>query len=104
MSDTAIKQGRGYIYVEMNIRDRERFKGYTSLSAPAVQAAGGRYIVGGVRPEVLEGETGADRVVIVEFPTVDQARAFYHSTAYQAARQKRLDAADFNMVLLGGSA
>ena len=39
--------GRGYIYVEMNIKDPEGFKQYTALSAPAVHAAGGRYIVRG---------------------------------------------------------
>jgi len=37
--------GRGYIYVEMTIKDPEGFKQYTALSAPAVHAAGGRYIV-----------------------------------------------------------
>ena len=104
MNDTVRKPGRGYIYVEMNIRDRDRFKDYTALSAPAVQAAGGRYIVGGVSPEILEGECGGQRIVVVEFPTAEDARAFYHSAAYRAARQKRLGAADFNMVLLEGKA
>jgi len=102
MNGTSNAQERGYIYVEMVIRDRERFKEYTSLSAPAVRAAGGRYIVAGVTPEALEAE-GGDRVVIVEFPTVAQARAFYHSTKYQAARQRRLGVADFRMLLLPGA-
>jgi uncharacterized protein (DUF1330 family) len=94
--------GRGYIYVEMTIKDPEGFKQYTALSAPAVHAAGGRYIVRGVRPEFLEGTTNADRIVIVEFDTAAQARAFYHSAAYQAARQKRLSAAEFRMTLVEG--
>ena len=94
--------GRGYIYVEMTIKDPEGFKQYTALSAPAVHAAGGRYIVRGVRPEFLEGTTNADRIVIVEFDTAAQARAFYHSAAYQAARQKRLPAAEFRMTLVEG--
>jgi uncharacterized protein (DUF1330 family) len=45
MSEATARPRRGYIYVEMTIRDRERFKQYTALSAPAVHAAGGRYIV-----------------------------------------------------------
>jgi uncharacterized protein (DUF1330 family) len=93
--------GRGYIYVEMSLKDPEGFKQYTALSAPAVHAAGGRYIVRGVRPEP-EGATNVDRIVIVEFDTADQARAFYHSAAYQAARQKRLTAAEFRMTLVEG--
>jgi uncharacterized protein (DUF1330 family) len=95
--------GRGYIYVEMTIRDPERFKQYTALSAPAVHAAGGRYIVRGVAPEMLEGAPGADRIVVVEFDTAEQAREFYHSAAYQAARAKRLSAAEFRMTLLEGA-
>jgi uncharacterized protein (DUF1330 family) len=93
----------GYIYVEMMIHDPERLKQYTALSAPAVKAAGGRYIVLG-RPECLEGTCTADRAALVEFDTAEAARSFYHSTAYQAAREKRLGAAEFRMVLLEGVA
>jgi uncharacterized protein (DUF1330 family) len=88
----------------MTIKDPERFKQYTALSAPAVQAAGGRYIVAGTRPEVLEGTFEAHRIVVVEFPTTAQARAFYHSAAYQAAREKRVGVAEFKMLLLEGAA
>jgi uncharacterized protein (DUF1330 family) len=102
MATESATPGRGYIYVEMTIKDPEGFKKYTALSAPAVHAAGGRYIVRGARPEVLEGTTPADRIVIVEFDTAAQARAFYHSAAYQAARQKRLSAAEFRMTLVEG--
>jgi len=102
MSAENATPGRGYIYVEMTIKDPEGFKQYTALSAPAVHAAGGRYIVRGARPELLEGTTRADRIVIVEFGTAAQARAFYHSAAYQAARQKRLSAAEFRMTLVEG--
>ena len=104
MSDDNSRYGRGYIYVEMTITRPERFKDYTSLSAPAVQAAGGRYVVAGVRPEVLEGAFDAHRIVVVEFPTAAQAREFYHSAAYQAARQRRAGVAEFKMLLLEGAA
>lgn len=51
---------------------------------------------------MLEGAPSADRIVVVEFDTAVQARAFYHSSAYQAARAKRLAAAEFRMTLLEG--
>jgi uncharacterized protein (DUF1330 family) len=104
MSTQATQPGPCYIYVEMKIHDPQRFKEYTSLSAPAVKAAGGRYAVAGARPLVVEGSFDADRVVVVEFPTTAQARAFYESAAYQQARQKRFGAADFKVLLLEGSA
>jgi uncharacterized protein (DUF1330 family) len=104
MGNPDARTGRGYIYVEMTIRDPEQFKHYTALSAPAVEAAGGRYIVAGTRPEVLEGDFEAHRIVVVEFPTAAQARSFYHSAAYRAAKAKRAGAAEFKMLLLEGAA
>jgi len=103
MTSTSPKPGRGYIYVEMTIKDPARFKDYTALSAPAVHAAGGRYIVAGVRPEVLEGDFTAHRIVVVEFETAAKAREFYHSASYKAARQKRQGVAEFKMLLLEGA-
>ena len=102
MTSDANKPGRGYIYVEMRIGDPEGFRQYTALSAPAVRAAGGRYIVRGATPEVLEGSWDTPRIAIVEFDTKEHARAFYDSAAYQAARAKRLSAAEFRMALLEG--
>ena len=78
------------------------FGGPALLASSAVQAAGGRYIVRGVQSEFLEGSTDAHRIVIVEFDTAAKAREFYHSGAYQAAREKRLSAADFRMTLVEG--
>ncbi|HVY42513.1 MAG TPA: DUF1330 domain-containing protein [Hyphomicrobiaceae bacterium] len=104
MTHTSHGAGPGYILVEMTIHDPQRFKEYTALSAPSVRAAGGRYIVAGSVPELLEGEHRPQRMVVVEFPTAAQAKAFYHSAAYQAARQKRRGAADFRMLLLEGVA
>ena len=98
------RPGRGYIYVEMTIHDPDGFKQYTALSAPAVHAAGGRYLVRGATPEFLEGATEATRIAMVEFDTIAKARAFYHSASYQAAREKRLAAAEFRMTLLEGPA
>ena len=87
----------------MTITDPDGFKGYTALSAPAVDAAGGRYLVRGASPEMLEGSSEATRIAIVEFDTAERARDFYHSASYQTAREKRLSAADFRMTLVEGA-
>ena len=103
MTDAPAQAGKGYIYAEMTINDPERFRDYTQLSAPAVHAAGGCYAVAGVIPDVLEGRFNAHRVVLVEFASLERARAFYHSAAYQAAKLKRAGVAEFKMLLLPGS-
>ena len=51
---------------------------------------------------MLEGGLGANRVVVTEFPTAEQAKAFYHSDEYQSARKNRIGAADFTMMLVDG--
>jgi uncharacterized protein (DUF1330 family) len=51
---------------------------------------------------VLEGEWWPDRLVIVQFESVDVARLFYHSPEYRAAREARAGAAVFDMLLIEG--
>lgn len=104
MTDAEQLSARGYIYVEMSIQDWEGFKAYAALSAPAVHAAGGRYLVPGAAPECLEGEFDGDRIVVVEFDTPALAREFYYSIRYQAAKKKRQGAARFKILLLKGVA
>lgn len=53
-------------------------------------------------PEVLEGEWPATQTVLVEFPSVEAARAWYTSDEYQAAARLRQAAADTNVVILTG--
>ena len=51
--------------------------------------------------EPLEG-TAPDGVVVLEFPTVEDARAWYHSPGYQAAMQRRLKAAEYRVMIVEG--
>ena len=70
---------------------------------PAVVAEfGGRYLVRGGTMVTLEGEIEDRRVVIVEFPDMEQARAFYESPGYRGAREHLGDAITADMFLLEG--
>ena len=51
----------------------------------------------------MEGQ-GRPRVVVLEFADLDTARAYYHSAEYQAAKQERLGAADFDSIIVEGVA
>lgn len=89
-----------YVVSSVTIFDREKHAAYSSDGTPAVARHNGRFIVKGGKPEALEGSWQPDRMTIVEFPTAEDARAFYDSTEYQEARKKRLGACDFNSVLV----
>lgn len=51
--------------------------------------------------ETLEGPEAAG-CVIVEFPDMDAARAWYQSPAYQEARKSRFQGADYRVFLTAG--
>ena len=94
---------RGYIVAESKVHDTVAYERYKPLSLAAVEQYGGRFIVRGGPAEILEGPWSApQRLIIVEFDSVEQARNFYHSPEYQQARQTREGAAEMNMLVVSG--
>lgn len=91
-----------YLVVDARSSDPAAMQRYRELAQIAVAAYGGRYLVRGGAYEVLEGAWRPERLVIVEFPSREAARAFYDSPEYQAARAARAGVADFAMLLIEG--
>lgn len=91
-----------YVVTVIEVTDAEGFARYRELVAGTIDPFGGRYIArGGVRA-VLEGDWNPERVVIAEFPSVEQARAWWHSPAYAAAKAQRQQAAHTEMIIVEG--
>lgn len=94
---------KGYIVAEVKAHDFEAMAQYRALSTAAVQQYGGRFIVRGGASEILEGKwSPPERMVVVEFDSVEQAKRFYDSPEYQAARKVRENAAQMNMLVIAG--
>lgn len=91
-----------YIITLVNVTDPEKYKKYSEMATIANQLYGGNFVVRGGNPEVLEGNVPYPRIVVNQFDTREQAKAFYNSVEYQRARDERLGAADFNMVVVDG--
>jgi uncharacterized protein (DUF1330 family) len=91
-----------YIIVETDITDPEQYEQYKAASPGAVAAGGGRFIVRGGELAVLEGDWNPSRLVVLEFPDLAAAKAFYESEQYAAARKLRQGAANLNMVAVQG--
>ena len=91
-----------YLVTTITVTNPERFQEYRKLAGPAVAQHGGKFLVRGGERTLLEGKFEANRLVVVEFPSSEDAKKFYDSPEYQAARQKRIGACDFNMVLAEG--
>ena len=68
------------------IHDEDKLARYIELAGPAMRAAGGRFLARGNPARAFEGATTL-RTTLIQFESVDQAVAAYHSPAYQQALQ-----------------
>jgi uncharacterized protein (DUF1330 family) len=67
-----------------SVKNQEKFAEYAKMAGPAIQAAGGKFLARGNPAKVYE--SGLDqRVVMIEFDSVQQAIAAHDGAAYQAA-------------------
>ncbi len=92
-----------YIIARVRVTNADQYGRYKLLTPAAVEAHGGRFIVRGGEHEVLEGDADDRRIVVLEFPTGDAARAFYDSPEYVKARAVRSGAAEMEMVVVEGT-
>src|SRR3981189_30397 len=67
-----------------SIKTQEAFQSYAKLAAPAVQSAGGKYLVRGNPAKVYESGMN-QRVVVIEFASIQQALAAHDAAGYQEA-------------------
>jgi uncharacterized protein (DUF1330 family) len=97
---------KGYVIVNANVTDPEKYVEYRPLATAAVEAFGGRgrylaHLARGGKSEILEGSL-LPRGVAIEFDDYDTAVKWYHSTGYEAARNVRTGAADMHMMVVEG--
>ena len=91
-----------YILANVKVTDPQQYEQYKKLSSIAMQAGGAEVCVRGGPTQVLEGDWTPDRVVLMKFPSVEKAKAFYNSPEYKAAIKAREGAATMRMVLIEG--
>ena len=91
-----------FVIVDITITDPVGYEEYKRLAAPTVAFYGGRYIARGGRTETLEGNWIPNRLVILEFPSMERAKKWLCSTEYSRPRQLRHKTATTNMVVVEG--
>ena len=84
-----------------SISDQEALAGYAKLAGPAITAAGGRILARGTAAKAYEAGV-LQRVVIIEFDSVEKATAAYNSAAYRAALEVLGKAADRDIRIVEG--
>ena len=91
-----------YIVVEVEVLDAERYETYKQMVPPSLVAYGGRFIVRGGAAETLEGAWSPKRLVILEFPSVARAKAWWESSEYAEAKALRQATARTQMIVVEG--
>ena len=91
-----------YVIVEIDVLDPLDYEECKRLTPASVAVYGGRYLARGGKTEVLEGGWTPKRVVILEFPSVERAKAWLDSPEYAPAKAIRHRAARTNMVVIEG--
>jgi len=92
-----------YVISEVEVLDEAQGQRYRELASVSIAQHGGRYIVRGADPQVPEGSWLTDqRVVIVEFSTMEQLRRWYDSAEHAEARVLRKTALSRRLLFVEG--
>jgi uncharacterized protein (DUF1330 family) len=91
---------KGYVILTEQINDPDGMKAYGRAAGAAMGNV--KVLAVDTKPELLEGQWHGHQTVVLEFDSVEDARAWYDSDAYRKARELRQAAADTNAVIVAG--
>ena len=91
-----------YFFVDLDITDLEGFREYQKQVGATVEQYGGKFLVRGGNYEVIEGELPLHRLVIIEFPSVEQAKLWFDSAEYAPLIPIRHRTAHTQAILIQG--
>lgn len=91
-----------YVIANIAVTDPVQYEDYKRLAGPSVTAYEGKYLVRGGTAEILEGGWTPNRVVVLEFPSIERAREWWNSSEYAAAIGIRHASAESELILVEG--
>ena len=89
-----------YVIGDITVNDQERYEDCKKLAPLAIAAFGGKYLARGGKAEKLEGNWEPDRIVILEFESIEKAKEWLDSHEYRKARLLRHKTASSNMIVV----
>lgn len=91
-----------YVIVEVSITNHADYEEYKKLTPAAVAAFNGRFVVRGGATHTLEGDWQPERIVVLEFPSVERAKEWWDSDIYSRAKLIRQRSASTKMIVVEG--
>jgi uncharacterized protein (DUF1330 family) len=92
----------GYVVAEVDVTDPATFKEYAEKTPGTVTASGGHYIIRGGKSVSIEGEP-PKRFVVIQFESVEKAKAWEDSPAYEAVKPIRHSSAKSRVFIIEGA-
>jgi uncharacterized protein (DUF1330 family) len=93
-----------YFIVDLEVTDPSAFEEYRKQVPPTIARHGGKFLVRGGRCKTIEGSWMPQRLVVLEFPSMDAAQRWYDSDEYRAPKALRLKSARGSAILVEGVA
>ena len=93
-----------YVIVDLTVTDLPAMEEYRKRVPGTLTPYGGRFLVRGGAHQTVEGDWKPNRLVVLEFPSMEQAKRWYDSEEYREPKAMRLRAGRANMVMVEGVA
>lgn len=91
-----------YVIAHIDVKDPVRYEDYKKMSPVSIEQFGGRFLARAGHTERLEGTWEPKRLVLLEFPSVEAARAWWASDEYAPAKALRQATSSGDMVVIAG--
>jgi uncharacterized protein (DUF1330 family) len=91
-----------YVIAQVEVTDPELFAQYGAQVPATIEQYGGRYLVRGGQTEAIEGNWAPPRVVVIEFPSLDQLKKWYYSDEYKPLIALRQQSANTHLSFVEG--
>jgi len=92
----------GYVIANVDVKDAAIFEQYRKQVPDTLARYGGKYLVRGGAHRMVEGRWAPSRLVVLEFPSVEQARRWYESEEYREPKALRMKCALTDLIIVEG--
>ena len=89
-----------FLIVHSKLTEPELFQKYVEAAGDSIDQYNGKYLLGGLATDVLEGSHDKDRTVIFEFPDKEHAKNWYNSDEYKSVKHLRDNTGSFDFLLV----
>jgi uncharacterized protein (DUF1330 family) len=101
--DTEMMKMAAYVIGDIEVTDPAAFQEYRNRLGATIEQYGGRFVIRGGRVNAKEGDWQPHRLLMLEFPSFEQAERWYNSSEYKPLIAIREKAARTHLIIAEGT-